>query len=502
MHRLSLCALVVFSLAVVACNREEPEEMVDRVRELSEASPGRLAEPGRRGTISWNETQAFYRHRQYRPAWSADRRPSEAFDQLLEALTHADAHGFDPNSYATPMLATARRIADEQWWGPRFARDQVAEIDVLATYAFLRLAADLRYGRTLPREVDAKWTPARRTTDLVMTLRDALAQNRVGDALAELAPTHPQYAGLQKALNEYRLAVSVVAQQPRGDAMPRWRVQQIEMNLERWRWLPRDLGSRYVMVNVPAYELQVIERDESVLAMRVIVGAPDSPTPLFSDEMTYVVFSPFWNIPESIMREETAPRVVENPDYLAQAGIEVVRTHEARGEPVDPADVDWSTDLASQGLRLRQVPGPDNALGLVKFVFPNHFNVYLHDTPTDRLFERAERALSHGCIRVEQPTTLAEYVLGDLPAWTPERIATAMHTREETVVKLRTPLPVHLGYWTTWVQPDGSIRFTDDPYRVDRRQATSWNRGKARPKPSVRSSVMRLTTSGRPAGNN
>jgi L,D-transpeptidase YcbB len=247
-------------------------------------------------------------------------------------------------------------------------------------------------------------------------------------------------------------------------------VERIEMNLERWRWVPQDLGARHVLVNVPRYEMQVIEGEKPVLAMRVIVGAPETPTPLFSDRMTYVVFSPYWNIPESILREETLPRLAEDPDYLLRNNMEVVGTS---GEVVDAASVDWSDEEAIKGLRFRQAPGPENALGLVKFIFPNNFSVYLHDTPGDALFNKQQRTLSHGCIRVEKPVTLAEYVLADRGGWTQPRITQAMHAQEEQTVKLKAPLPVHIGYWTAWVEQDGAVTFADDPYGLDRKHAAA-----------------------------
>lgn len=182
--------------------------------------------------------------------------------------------------------------------------------------------------------------------------------------------------------------------------------------------------------------------------------------------MTHVVFSPYWNIPENILRDETLPRVARDPDFLRRNNIEVVDT----SGTVDPWTVDWSDESTVSGLRLRQRPGPDNALGLVKFIFPNHFSIYLHDTPSDRLFARDARALSHGCIRIDDPVALAEYVLRDQPEWTRSRIAAAMHARQERGVKLREPLPVHIGYWTAWVQLDGSVAFTGDPYGIDRVQ--------------------------------
>ncbi len=206
-----------------------------------------------------------------------------------------------------------------------------------------------------------------------------------------------------------------------------------------------------------------MEGDTPALAMRVVVGQPDWPTPLFSDEMTYVVFSPYWNIPENILRDETLPHVARDPDFLRRNNIEVVGTSGV----IEPAEIDWTDGGVTSSIRLRQRPGPDNALGLVKFIFPNNFSIYLHDTPSERLFARDRRALSHGCIRVEEPAALARYVLGDQPEWTDARIQGAMHAHRERYVKLTRALPVHSGYWTAWVGPDGQVSFADDPYGID-----------------------------------
>jgi murein L,D-transpeptidase YcbB/YkuD len=202
--------------------------------------------------------------------------------------------------------------------------------------------------------------------------------------------------------------------------------------------------------------------------MRVIVGQPKNPTPLFSDEMTNVVFSPTWNIPESIIRKELVPHQVNDPSYLERHDIEVVGTS---GNAVDHESLDWTDEQAVDGLHFRQAPGPQNALGFVKFIFPNEFDVYLHDTPSRSLFNKPSRALSHGCIRIENPVALAQYLMRDRPEWTAERISDAMSGEREQAVPLKEHLPVHIGYWTAWVNPDGSVSYTEDPYKLDETQA-------------------------------
>jgi murein L,D-transpeptidase YcbB/YkuD len=252
------------------------------------------------------------------------------------------------------------------------------------------------------------------------------------------------------------------------------RIHQIELNLERLRWLPNQLGTRHIRVYIPDYRLYVMENDNIKLTMRVIVGRREDPTPIFSDEMTYLVFSPYWYIPESIAGKETLPRILKDPGYLERQNIEVVRKGWRRAEEVlDPETIDWSKAAESPEnfpYILRQQPGPVNALGTVKFMFPNQFNVYLHDTPTDNLFDRVERDFSHGCVRVERPVGLAHYVLSDQPEWTPEKINAAMHEGKEKVVPLKNPLSVHLLYWTAWVDKDGALQFRDDIYGLDQAQ--------------------------------
>jgi murein L,D-transpeptidase YcbB/YkuD len=261
------------------------------------------------------------------------------------------------------------------------------------------------------------------------------------------------------------------------------RIREIELNLERWRWLPRDLGRRYVMVNTPAFELEGFEEGHRTLQMRVAAGARDHPTPIFSDEMEEVVFSPYWNIPPRIAREEWIPEVVRDPDYLHENGLEIVKGDQL----LDPRKVDWT----DKDLRLRQRPGAGNLLGLVTFKFPNRFNVYIHDTPFDSAFHRAARDLSHGCVRVEKPEELAAWVLKGQDGWTRKRIEEAMHAGVEQPVKIERPIPVYLVYQTVWMAPDGSARFSDDLYGHDAAQLARLAAKSSRDGPSA----ARLTRS-------
>jgi murein L,D-transpeptidase YcbB/YkuD len=244
------------------------------------------------------------------------------------------------------------------------------------------------------------------------------------------------------------------------------RIEQIALNLERWRWLPRQLGDRHILVNIPEYRLEVWDHDAVPLSMRVVVGKKSTPTPIFNDEMTHVVFAPYWNVPTDIAANETIPSIVKDPAFLRRTNMEIL---DKAGNPIDPESIDLDHPGA---YRFRQRPGGNNSLGFVKFMFPNQFNVYLHDTPADSLFARAVRSFSHGCVRVEQPEKLAAYVLADQPAWTSDRIEEAMHGGQERTVKLLAPIPVYLGYWTARTSSDGQLQFRDDLYGIDARQMT------------------------------
>ena len=252
------------------------------------------------------------------------------------------------------------------------------------------------------------------------------------------------------------------------------RIRQIELNLERYRWLPSDFGKRYILVNIPDYRLYAYDGGKERLTMRVIVGDQyGHATPVFADSMTYVVFRPQWNIPRRILVDEVIPKVRENIVYLARHSYEVVDT--ARNEVIaDPASIDWDgLDSSNIHFRVRQKSGEGNALGNVKFMFPNQFSIYLHDTPADHLFEKNKRTLSHGCVRVEDPVKLAGYVLDGQKGWGDdeirEAIAPADSTAEvqQTTVDLEHPVPVYLLYLTAFMR-DGVLNFREDPYGKDR----------------------------------
>ena len=479
------------------------------------------------------QVRRFYAGMGYQLIWIDGERPSERYREFESVLEAADDHGLRAEQYRVSLHDPSDGRA-------KIPHDRAPELDAKTTAAFFRYFSHLTGGQLDPRTFQSTWTLRPEKPELVKALLSAVQNNDLAGAMERLAPPQSGYRDLQKALVRYRaiaakggwptlppntrlkpgeqsgitavlrrrLAMegdldaaleenpSPVFDADLVEALKRFEerhrmkpdgivdpetaqalnvsvevnIRTIELNLERWRWLPDALPARYLVVNVPDFRLEAMENGKPIMDMRVVVGAPDNKTPIFADEMTHVVFSPYWNVPTSIAEEETIPRVAGDPGVLARNNMEVVG---ASGEIVNPYSVDWSN---TKGLRIRQRPGGSNALGGVKFIFPNNFDVYLHDTNATKLFDRIERGLSHGCVRVEEPHRLAQYVLRDLPEWTPDAIDAAMKAGQEKHVKLKTPVPVYILYKTAWVH-DGGVRFLKDLYGYDADQASKlWPR--------------------------
>jgi murein L,D-transpeptidase YcbB/YkuD len=273
------------------------------------------------------------------------------------------------------------------------------------------------------------------------------------------------------------------------------RIGQIELNMERYRWLPDNLGPRHILVNVPDYHLHAYDEGKEVFQMRVVVGKDfDNPTPVFADSMSYIVFRPYWNVPARILKEEIIPAARRDTGYIARNNYEILRGREV----VDPATIEWAkVDTAKVNFYVRQKPGPLNSLGLVKFMFPNQFDVYLHDTPARSLFRRAGRAASHGCIRVERPEQLAQFALARNPEWDLQKIRNAMR-RDSTPrqVGLREKVPVYIVYFTSFVR-DGVVRFRSDLYGTDRRAIARLQEGAAPANQELKDQIRHLAKEGR-----
>jgi murein L,D-transpeptidase YcbB/YkuD len=266
-------------------------------------------------------------------------------------------------------------------------------------------------------------------------------------------------------------------EQPHAAGSPA-RIRAVLINMERWRWLPHDLGAYYVTVNIPEFMLRVVEDDKPAYTTRVVVGKPDKQTPIFSNEMQEIVFGPFWNVPTSIKVEEIRPYLREEASWFGGGGWDtaVFQRHDLRiryaGRELDPGAIDWNrVDIRS--LELYQPPGPANVLGRVKFVFPNKHDVYMHDTPQKFLFANSVRAESHGCMRVQNPDQFAAVLLKHDQGWSQTRTMSAIDTGYDQHVALQQKIPVYITYFTLKVNPDGSLSSYGDIYGHDARMAAA-----------------------------
>lgn len=458
---------------------------------------------------------AFYAARGYRPAWlNADGTPRSAAEDLLQALNAADREGLRASDY--PGTALRKRLTALNQAGQTADVQQLAAFDLLFTDAFLTYGSHLLSGQFSPRKVDPEWAIKPRSRDLAQLLEEALKQDKVAETLHGLAPRAKGYVQLREMLDKYRkiqreggwpavtgsdksLRARLEAsgdlrgtEKGTGEALRRFqkrhglaetgklnaatsaalnvpvseRIRQIELNLERWRWMPDQLGSRYILVNIPSYKMQVFEADKPVLESNVVVGKQERQTPTFTANMAYLVLSPKWYVPRSIAVKDKLPQLKRNPNALARQGI---RVYNSAGQQINPAGVNWGAVSANNfSYQLRQDAGPRNALGGIKFMFPNPYSIYLHDTPSRELFSRNQRTYSSGCIRVSNPVELAEYLLKHDPKWDKDKIKSASTSGKQRVVNLPNEVPVYLLYWTAWVDSDGLLNFRDDIYQRDK----------------------------------
>lgn len=246
------------------------------------------------------------------------------------------------------------------------------------------------------------------------------------------------------------------------------RIRQLEINMERWRWLPDDFGSRYIMAIIPDLWLYVVDDQKTVLSMKIVIGTPKQPSPIFSDEMTYVEINPTWGLPQSIIAKEIIPKVKKDGEYLTKKRIRIYENWSDKAREIDPKNINWAkTNPDKFPYRMIQDSGV-NPLGRIKFMFPNEFDVYLHDTTQKGLFNRHRRLYSHGCIRVEKPFDLGEWVLRDDPSWSRKRIMAEIKKGKRQQVILPRTVPVHVMYLTAWVDGNGLLQFREDYYGYDK----------------------------------
>jgi len=312
--------------------------------------------------------------------------------------------------------------------------------------------------------------------DLVRTLRNRLIF--LGDLKATETPDPGFFDfDLEKAVKTFQFRNGLSVDGVVGDQTVaalnisvQTRLRQIELNMERWRWLPRDLGNKYILVNIANFKLSVIERGQPIMEMRLVVGKHYRKTPVFNEKLQYLVINPFWNVPIKLAVEDIAPKVCSDPGYLSAKQIKVYKNWRDDSPEIDPALISWCTLTPESYFpyKLQQAADPHNPLGKIKFILPNKYAVYLHDTPDKSLFDRDLRDFSSGCIRVEKPYLLAEFLLKSDTHWTKEAILDLFKSSERKNIFLNEQIPVHLVYITAWADNGVVVHFRNDVYGQDR----------------------------------
>lgn len=279
---------------------------------------------------------------------------------------------------------------------------------------------------------------------------------------------------LVSAIKTFQLQHGLIADGIIGDntlkalnKTPAEKIRQLRINMERMRWLPRELGNRYLLVNIAGFQLAAVEHDQYILDMRIIVGRHYRSTPSFSSRITHLIINPYWNVPASIARKDLLPKQQKNPDYFTTQNIKVFTSYAYNSDPLNPDNIDWQTIKNGFPYILRQEPGIHNALGAIKFMMPNPFSIYLHDTPYKNLFNKDIRTFSSGCIRLEKPLQLAEFALQKQIS--PEALKAQIDTGETKQINLPEPLPTYIVYLTAWIDSEHTIHYSPDTYQRDRR---------------------------------
>ena len=390
---------------------------------------------------------SFYMKRAFKPLWIADGKPTPSADAAIKELENATAYGLDPDQLAIP---------DKKLEAAKFEAQLTASILTYARHARGGRIADP--AAMLNSNLDRK--PQLIAPDVVL---NGVASAAEPDAyLRGLHPKHPQFERL-------RLAYLQALPKPRDDGRPvqlSQAAKRLRANMEMWRWMWDDLGHLYIFNNIPEFMQRVYLDGEVIRSERIVAGLVDKQSSIFSRPLKYVVLRPQWRVPESIMVHELWPSLIRGGGYMRQFGLEITTKD---GEPRDWRRIDWSKDDI-RNYHVWQPPGPRSVLGRVKFSFPSQHTIFMHDTPDKWMFRPAQRTLSHGCLRVQNPMQLAEIVLKEDKGWDAAKVAEVSKSGPlNNEIEIQSKIPVHLTYFTAWVEDDGRLRAFPDVYGHERR---------------------------------
>ncbi|MCH9809249.1 MAG: L,D-transpeptidase family protein [Alphaproteobacteria bacterium] len=425
--------------------------------------------------------KAFYTVGDQRLLWVDGQGFSARAKQVIAEIGKADDWGLERSAFELPVLPESGRGADV-----------LADAEIKLGLSVLKYARHARGGRLNPRSVSRLFDQKAELLEPISVLL-LIEKSASADAfLRELHPQHPQFNRLRMALFEARQAAKSrggdsatdskkKGKKARSKSGSRATIRRIVANMERWRWIPRDLGEFYIWDDVPEQTTSVIKNGKTILKEKIVVGKASTPTPMFSSELLYIIFHPSWGVPPGMKRNELGPQLRNTggggwfsnkplaSTVLKSHGLTVTRG----GVRINPDSVDWSTANISS-YHFTQPPGPKNVLGIVKFRFPNKHNVYMHDTPERHLFNGRKRTFSHGCMRVQNPVRLAEVLLKQDKGWGPGEVA--KHKRRGSSITLTKPIPVHIAYFTVHVDDAGKTQVRSDIYGVDSRVASALER--------------------------
>jgi len=412
--------------------------IAEKIRDLFAASSDRIFANKKERAAA----EAFYQSRNYAPLWVDKGLENARATSAIARLKNADADGLEASDYKTPNFAG-------------LTGDALAEADLKLTQAVLTYARHVQAGRFAYTRVSRNIELPQVAPEPADVLSMMTAATDAGKALDTFSPQNEGYQKLKTMLAELR--GSSVAK--KGDASRQ--IETIVANMERWRWYPRDLGSAHVIVNQPDFTLKVMHDGAQVWTTRIVIGKPSMPTPLLSETMKFITVNPTWHVPPSIVHNEYLPALAQDPTVLSRMGLRV--------------------SYSGGGVSIWQPPGPSNALGRIRFNFPNRFLVYQHDTPDKYYFAHEVRAYSHGCMRVQDPAKYAEVLLNiarPQEHWTAERITRMFGHGEQDIQLQPTPIWVHLTYQTAFVDNHGKLQMRRDIYNLDGRTLAAIRSGR------------------------
>lgn len=382
--------------------------------------------------------QKFYKSRRGKGIWTDKKGLTKQGKAFLGLISRAGDDGLETSDYI-------------RGFPKKLSSGDLAGAELLLSQAFWKFGRDLSAGRTTPAVSEPDIVISRKKTDIKGWLKLA---GKKGPAyvIDALRPPHAQYLALRKALAKTK-----------GK-----KARAIIINMERWRWLPRNLGKRHVMVNQAAFEMTIFDKGKVVDRRRVVIGQTFHKTPMFSHAIKFAEFNPTWTVSRSIAGNELLPKLRKDPGYLEKKNYKIYTSWKKDAPAMNAHSIDWhSVKPKNFPYRIVQQPGANNALGQVKFIFPNKFKVYLHDTQSKALFKKNARAFSHGCIRVQDPLEFADKLYAAERSLNAAKISKIVASGKTTRVKMKKPVPVHLAYFTVWVE-GGKVKAFKDVYGRDK----------------------------------